>query len=147
MNTYLYQRIHSPFFVLVYIGIHDGISNTSDTRFCGVSAVDYACGVCAVNVAIGSCCCCFHGATCVDFTIAGAVDGSIDGVARIVMCFRLNDSVYATNATTMFALPASTLLVVFSMSTWGTDSTTVSMLVVEALCFGFLVGLHMILWF
>ncbi len=95
MNTYLYQHIHSPFFVLVYIGVHDGIGDTSDTRFCGVSAVDYAYGVCAVDVAIGSCCCCFHGITCIDFAIAGAVDGSIDGIARIVMCFRLNDSVYA----------------------------------------------------
>jgi hypothetical protein len=56
--------------------------------------VDYACGVCAVKVMIASCCCCFNGVTCIDFAIAGVVYGSIDGVARIVMCFRLNDRVY-----------------------------------------------------
>jgi hypothetical protein len=96
VNTYPYQHIHSPYSILVYIGIHDSIGNTSKTCFCGVSAVDYACGVCAVEVVIASCCCCFHGVTCIDFTIAGVVDGSINGVARVVMCFRLNNRVYAT---------------------------------------------------
>jgi hypothetical protein len=80
---------------LVYIGIQDGVGDTSKTHFCGVSAVDYACGVCAVKVMIASCCCCFHGVTCVDFAIAGVVDGSINGVLRVVMCFRLNNRVYA----------------------------------------------------
>ncbi len=95
MNTYLYQHIHSSYSVLVYIGVHNGIGDTSKTRFCGVSAVDYACGVCAVKVVIASCCCCFHSVTCIDFAIAGVVDGNIDGVAHVVMCFRLDDRVYA----------------------------------------------------
>ncbi len=86
MYTYLYQRIHSPFFVLVYIGVH-GI---------GDSPVDYACGVCAIDVAIASCCCCFHGVTNSSRSVVNfAVNGSIDGSARVVMCFRLVDSRYA----------------------------------------------------
>jgi hypothetical protein len=96
VNTYPYQHIHSPYSVLVYIGVHDGIGDTSKTCFCSVSVVDYACGVCAIKVMIASCCCCFHGITCVDFAIAGVVDGSIDGVVRIVMCFRLDNRIYAT---------------------------------------------------
>jgi hypothetical protein len=95
VNTYPYQHIHSPYSVLVYIGIHDGIGDTSKTRFCGVSAVDYTCGVCAVEVVIASCCCCFHGIICINLAIASVVDGSINGNACIVMCFRLNDRVYA----------------------------------------------------
>ncbi len=95
MNTYPYQHIHSPYSILVYIGVHNGIGDTSKTCFCSVSGVDYACGVCAVKVVIASCCCCFHGITCIDFTIAGVVDGNIDSIGRIVMCFRLNDRVNA----------------------------------------------------
>ncbi len=49
--------------------------------------------------------------------------------------------------TTMFTLPALALLVVFLTSTWGTDSMPVSTLFAEALCFGFLGGLPMFLWF
>ncbi len=50
-------------------------------------------------------------------------------------------------ATTMFALPALALLVVFLTLTWGTDSMPVLTLFAEALCFGFLGGLPMFLWF
>jgi hypothetical protein len=130
--TYLYQRIHSPIFVLVYIGVH-GIGN---------SAVDYACGVCTVNVVIASCCCCFHGVISssrfvVDFAIAGAVNGSITGSAFVVMCFRLVDSRYAATCDNIVGLLASTLLVVFSTSTGGTDLTPVSTLFAEALEFCF----------
>jgi hypothetical protein len=147
MNTYPYQHIHSPYSVLVYIGIHDGISDTRETCFCGVSVVDYACGVCAVKVVISSCCCCFHGITYVDFAIAGVVDGSIKGVAHVVMCFRLEDRVYATTCNKDVRIAGiGTVGCVFDVA-GGTDLTPVSTLFAAALCFCFFGCLPMFLWF
>jgi hypothetical protein len=97
VNTYLNHHIHSPVSVFIYIVVHDGVGVTSKTCFCGVSAVDYTCGVCVVKVVFASCCCCFHGTTCVNFAITGVVDGIDDNVARVLVCFRLNNRVYAAN--------------------------------------------------
>jgi hypothetical protein len=95
VNTYLNHHIYSPVSIFVYIVVHDGVGVTSETCFCSVNAVDYACGVCVVEVGLASCCCCFHGTTCVGFAITGVVDGIDDDIARVIVCFRLNDRVYA----------------------------------------------------